>query len=156
MIDAIVAAHERRFRQLDSLLPLTHPLPDAPGETPMVVDGGVGLARRIRVDADAPAAGWSALDEHRLVARVGGADPVAAMDDLLARWAEAVPAVATPEDPDSAASVGWPSRDTAMTRLFLDRGHGAAAGNGGSPGRPAEPGRHLAGPDPAVDRGGPR
>jgi hypothetical protein len=43
------------------------------------------------------------LDEHRLVARVGGPDPVAAMDVLLAAWAEAVHAAAAPEDRESRA-----------------------------------------------------
>jgi GNAT superfamily N-acetyltransferase len=123
MIDAIVARHEARLRDLDPLLPLTHPLPEPlPGEAPMLVDGGVGYPRRIAVGLGTPAADWSALDEHRLVARVGGPDPVAAMGALLAGWAEVVHASATPEDRESAAMIGWPSRDTAMTPLFLDRG----------------------------------
>ncbi len=67
MIDGIVAAHEARLHGLDSLLPRRHPLPEPlSGETPIVVDGGVGYARRIAVDVDSPAADWSALDEHRL------------------------------------------------------------------------------------------
>ena len=123
VIDAIVAAHEARWGELDPLLPRRHPLPErVPGETPIVVDGAVGYPRRLAVGLDTPAADWSALDEHRLAARVGAADPVAAMDALLAGWADAVHASATPEDRDSAAMIGWPSRDTAMTPLFLDRG----------------------------------
>ena len=139
MIDAIVAAHEARLRDLDPLLPRRHPLPEAvSGETPISVDGAVGYARRISVGVDTPAAGWNALDDHRLLARVGGPDPVGAMDALLAGWAEAVQADALPEDRESAASVVWPSRDTAMTPLFLDRGLGPqrvlAARRGGRPG----------------------
>jgi hypothetical protein len=109
--------------ELDPLLPGSHPLPEwVPGETPIVVGGAVGYPRRIAVGLDTPAADWSSLDEHRLMARVGGADPVAAMDALLAGWAETVHASAAPEDRDSAATISWPSRDAAMTPLFLDRG----------------------------------
>lgn len=123
MIDAIVAAHEVRLGELDPLLPRRHPLPESlRAETPIVVDGAVGYAHRLTVGLGTPAADWSALDEHRLVARVGGPDPVASMDALLAGWAESVHASAAPEDRDSAAMVGWPSRDTAMTPLFVDRG----------------------------------
>jgi GNAT superfamily N-acetyltransferase len=123
VIDAIVAAHTARWRALDPLLPAANPLPQpTPGQTPMTVDDGVAVARHTRLDADAPAAAWSALDQHRLFACVGGPDPVAAMDGLLAQWADGVVAAAEPDDPDSSACVNWPSRDTAMTRLFLDRG----------------------------------
>jgi GNAT superfamily N-acetyltransferase len=139
VIEAIVAAHEARMRDLDPLLPRSHPLPELPSsQAPIVVDGGVGYALRLSVGVDTPAAGWSALDEHRLVARVGGPDPVAALDALLAGWAEAVHATATPEDRESAATIGWPSRDPAMTPLFLDRGLAAlrvlAARPAGRPG----------------------
>ncbi|WP_203909677.1 GNAT family N-acetyltransferase [Rhizocola hellebori] len=123
MIDVIVEAHEARFRELDPLLPRRDPLPDSlSGQMSVMVDGAVGYPRRIRVDADSSAADWSVLDQHRLVARVGGLDPVAAMDALLTGWVEVVHAIATPEDRDSAATIGWPSRDTAMTPLFIDRG----------------------------------
>lgn len=123
MIDVLVAAHEARLRDLDPLLPHRHPPPpSSSGKTPILVDGGVGYAYQIRVQADTLAADWSPLDEHQLVARIGGPDPVAAMKALLAGWAEAVHATAGPEDHDSAATLGWPSRDTAMTPLFLDRG----------------------------------
>jgi GNAT superfamily N-acetyltransferase len=123
VFDAIVAAHQARLRGLDPLLPHRNPLPlSLSGQAPILVEGAVGYAHRIRIAVDTPAADWSTLDEHRLVARVGGPDPVAAMDRLLTGWAEAVHANATVEDRDSAAMLGWPSRDTEMTQLFLDRG----------------------------------
>jgi GNAT superfamily N-acetyltransferase len=121
--DALVAAHERRLRALDPLLPTTQPLPEQlPEERLLAVNGAVGLARRIRTDLDTLAAAWTAADHHRLIARVGGDDPVAAMDALLGAWREQVLASAGPGDPDSAAVISWPSRDTAMTTLFLGRG----------------------------------
>jgi hypothetical protein len=119
----IVAEHERRLGKLDRLLPQSYPLPEpTEDDTPLVVPGGVGLARRTATDLDALEAGWLAADVHRLLARVGGADPVAAMAGLLAGWRDQVHASAKPDDPDSAAVLSWPSRDTAMTRSFLDLG----------------------------------
>jgi GNAT superfamily N-acetyltransferase len=123
MIEAVVAAHGARLRELDPLLPLTQPLPALePDEQPIIVDGGVGLARRIRWELDVPAALWNAADMHRLAVRIGGADPVSAMDALLTQWRERVMAAATPEDPDSAANLTWPSRDVTMNRVYLDHG----------------------------------
>jgi GNAT superfamily N-acetyltransferase len=123
MTEAVVAAHEARLRELDPLLPRTHPLPELePDETPISVEGGVGLARRIRWKPDEPASMWNPADQHRLVVRIGGADPAAAMDAVLARWRERVVAAAEPEDPDSSAFVMWPSRDVSMNRSFLDHG----------------------------------
>jgi GNAT superfamily N-acetyltransferase len=49
-------------------------------------------------------------------------DPVAAMRDLLAQWSSHVRDHADPRDPDTEAVLTWPSRDTLMTRLFLERG----------------------------------
>ncbi len=123
VFEAMVAAHEARLRELDPLLPLTNPIPRVVSPESLIeVDGAVWYAHRIAVGADTPAADWGALDEHRLVARVGGPDPVVAMEALLAGWADAVRAAAAPEDRDSAATVNWPSRDTAMTPLFVDHG----------------------------------
>jgi GNAT superfamily N-acetyltransferase len=144
VIEATVAAHEARLRDLDPLLPRSQPLPEpASGETPIVVDGAVGYVRRIGVGVDTLAADWSALEEHRLLARVGGPEPVVAMDALLAGLAEVVQASAAPEDGESAATIGWPSRDPVMTPLFLDRGmvplRVLAARPAGRPGPDAPP-----------------
>lgn len=119
----IVGAHERRLHDLDPLLPRRHPLPEpGPGVTRIVVDGAVGNAACVRAERGTSAADWAWWREYRISPRVGGPDPVAAMDALLSRWSESVLADAEPEDPESAAMVNWPSRDLAMTRLFLDRG----------------------------------
>lgn len=116
----IVASHEGRLRSLDPLLPETHPLPES-GE-PILVRGGAGVASRTRVDLDDPSSIWRALDEHRLLARVGADDPIASMNDLLTQWQIRVRETAAEEDADSAVVLPWPSRDVVMTRLFLGRG----------------------------------
>lgn len=119
----IVAGHERRLATLDPLLPRTHPLPERrPDDTPLVVDGGVGIVRRSRPDPEAIDATWGAAEQHLLLPRVAGPDPVAAMERLLAGWREQVAAQAGPGNPDSEATLSWPSRDVAMTQLFLRYG----------------------------------
>jgi len=84
MIDDLLAAHADRLRALDPLPPATYPLPaPEPGDVPIEVDGGCGLALRMRTDLDLLVAAWTAADQYRLVPRVGGADPVGAMDDAV-------------------------------------------------------------------------
>jgi GNAT superfamily N-acetyltransferase len=122
-VDEIVAAHEVRLAALDPLLPITHPLPaPEPEDTLLQVDGGAGIARCQRPDPDSPEATWGAAEQHYLLPRVAEAHPVAAMGALLARWREQVAKEATPDEPDSEATLTWPSRDVAMARLFLSYG----------------------------------
>src|SRR5690349_4480520 len=125
MVDVtdIVAAHETQLASLDPLLPRRHPLPDAgPGEDLLIVDGADGPARRSPTSPASLPYVRSAADQHRLLRRGGGPDPVAAMGAVLDRWCDCVAATAAPGDPDSGAVLTWPSRDVAMNRLFLDRG----------------------------------
>jgi GNAT superfamily N-acetyltransferase len=119
----IVAAHEARLRGLDPLLPRRHPLPEPPsGATRTVVDGAIANAAKVEAEPGTPAADWGRLREYRISPRVGGPDPVAAMDAILSVWSASVLADAAPEDRESAAMINWPSRDAVMTRAFLDRG----------------------------------
>lgn len=121
-VDA-VAAHERRLATLDPLLPGTHPLPEVrPDDVRLAVNGAVGIARLDRPDPTSIEATWGAAEQHRLLARVGGPDPVAAMSELLTRWRALVPAQPGAAGPDTEALLSWPSRDVAMTSLFLAHG----------------------------------
>lgn len=123
MTDPVVTAHERRLAELDPLLPRTHPLPEPrPDNVLLTVDTAVGLARRERPDPNTIEASWGAADQHQLLLRVAGPDPVAAMGALLSRWQARVAGQAGGADPDSQAMLSWPSRDTAMTSLFLAHG----------------------------------
>lgn len=73
-----VAGHESRLAGVDPLLPLAHPLPERrPDDVRLAVNGAVGLARIDRPDPAAIEATWGAAEQHRLVPRVGGPDPVA-------------------------------------------------------------------------------
>lgn len=123
MTHPVVTAHERRIAELDPLLPGTQPLPEPrPGDALLATDGAVGIARLDRPDPDSLDATWGAAEQHRLLARVGGPEPVAAMGQLLARWQRQVAGQAGVTGPDTEAILTWPSRDAPMTTLFLAHG----------------------------------
>jgi ribosomal protein S18 acetylase RimI-like enzyme len=113
--------HAERWRELDPLLPDPGALPE-PGE-----DGGplaagsaaAAVARVLRPDPASLDACWTALETHRLTARVAGPDAAAAMDTLLGHWRERIPAGAAA---DSSAVVTWPSRDVAVAAAFVRHG----------------------------------
>jgi GNAT superfamily N-acetyltransferase len=119
--DRVAAAHAARWREIDPLLPDPGPLA-APGEGEMALPAGpdaAGVVRVMHVDEASLDACWTALEVHRLAARVAGPDPEGAMDALLAAWRAALPAGT---GPDSAAVVSWPSRDTAVSAAFVRHG----------------------------------
>jgi ribosomal protein S18 acetylase RimI-like enzyme len=105
---------------IDKLLGPRRPLP-APGsdETLLTVPGGQGLASRISTNLDEFVALFTAADAYQLQARVTGPDAMAA---LLQAWDDRLRATAKVGDDDSAATLTWPSRDVAMTRVLLANG----------------------------------
>lgn len=104
-------SHRQRQAAID---PLTAHI--VPAEPPaLVVDGALGWPQRIQPDPASLDATWTTADEHRLTACV--TDP-AAMDRLLTQWRRGD----FPDNPDSSARVIWPSRDAAMTPVFLRHG----------------------------------
>ncbi|HEY8471956.1 MAG TPA: GNAT family N-acetyltransferase [Natronosporangium sp.] len=117
---AVIAAHERRLPALDRWLPASHPLPEPdPADHRLRVAGGIGLIRRDRPDPDTFAASWGSADQHRLILRVGDADPPAALDALLAQANHHLRSLPDPLDHDSEVTLTWPSRDTAMSPVLL-------------------------------------
>jgi GNAT superfamily N-acetyltransferase len=133
-LQALAAAHHARLAGIDPLLPPT-PVPvvaainqpppryGVQAEDMIVVPGAAALARTVAVDPSSLLACWGALTTHRLVmGTVAGSNgsAVSAMDALLAAWHAHVSA--QPPVAESSAELTWPSRDAAMTRLFLDRG----------------------------------
>jgi GNAT superfamily N-acetyltransferase len=115
----VLSGHRARMRSIDPLLPEPGPLPaTVEGETLLTVAGAIGLARRILTGPDSLAATWGAVDQRWLLAQVTGP---AAMAALLARWREHL--VGPPAaGGDSSAIVMWPSRDVAMTSVFVAHG----------------------------------
>jgi GNAT superfamily N-acetyltransferase len=113
------AAQAARWRAADPMLPA----PGAPAPDPVTVPDGAGWMRRDDPNPDTIVATWSAARRHTLTAHVAGADPAAALGELLDLWnAELGPA----GDQDSAAEVLWPSRDTAAVLALARRGFGPA------------------------------
>jgi GNAT superfamily N-acetyltransferase len=115
---AVLSAHRDRLRGTDPLLPEPGPLPEAgPDDTPLAAASAAGVERRLLIDPGDLQATWGALDQRWLLARVGSP---AAMAALLARWREHLADGDT--GADSAAVVVWPSRDVAMTSVFVAHG----------------------------------
>jgi GNAT superfamily N-acetyltransferase len=115
---AVLAGFAGRMRTLDPLLPDPRPLPDPVDcVAALTVPGGFGCVRRVLVDSNDLSATWLPLDQRWLLAQVN--DPVA-MAALLARWRGQL--AGTPAGPDSVGIVLWPSRDVAMTPVFLAHG----------------------------------
>lgn len=122
-VEEIIAAHGARLAGLDPLLPIGQPLfAPGPGETRWHMDGAAGNAGLERPDPESADATWGAAERHILRPRVAGPDPVAAMAALLSRWRDHVATRATPDEPDSEAALSWPSRDVAMSKLFVSYG----------------------------------
>jgi predicted N-acetyltransferase YhbS len=118
----VVADHHRRLASLDPLLPASPLIDPGPDDSLLTCPGGVGLAAVMRPDPDTMTATWGAAERHILRARVGGPDPVAAMAGLLDQWLSTVSVAIRTDDPQTEAIITWPSRDAALTKLFLSYG----------------------------------
>jgi predicted N-acetyltransferase YhbS len=116
---AVLAAHNRRLRRLDPLVPEASPPHPAADAAPLSAADGVGTVLGNRPDPATLDATWTTAREERITLRIGERDPAATMAELLSAWA----AQRTPvDDVDSSAIVSWPSRDTTMTPVFLRHG----------------------------------
>ncbi|QSB12620.1 GNAT family N-acetyltransferase [Natronosporangium hydrolyticum] len=122
-ITDVIQLHQQRLATIDPLLPSTHPLPEQqPGDEPLAAPGAAALLRHELPDPASLLATWGAASQYRLLPRIGQADPAAAMSALLDQWARWVHGQVRAGDPETEATVTWPSRDTVMTRTF--QGHG--------------------------------
>jgi GNAT superfamily N-acetyltransferase len=116
---AVLAAHNRRLRGLDPLVPEVPALrPPAQGVSLAAADG-VGVVVRNRPDPQTLDATWTTALEERITLRIGERDPAATMAELLSGWVARRSPV---DEADSSAIVSWPSRDTTMTPVFLRHG----------------------------------
>ncbi|MEV0617137.1 GNAT family N-acetyltransferase [Nonomuraea sp. NPDC050404] len=117
-MDDLSRGHAARVYAADPLLAGQDELP-AKGDLLEVRDAA-GRATVDRLDPGSLQACWSPLVVHRLQARVGGAEPVAAFGALLDRWL----ACPRSDEPGQAMSVSWPSLDTGPVRALAVRGFG--------------------------------
>lgn len=118
-IDAIVTGHARRLRTTDTLLPPPAPWGDDADATRITVPGGAALATCSRVDVTSDAALWRPVTEYRLDVRLAEGAPGKAMGALLAEWERVLDKDADASEPDTAAVVTRPSRDTIGSEELL-------------------------------------
>jgi ribosomal protein S18 acetylase RimI-like enzyme len=144
-VDAIATEHAARLTGVDPLLPELPILKQGEADELLsAVSGdssGTGLARRDEVAADSRLAAWQAPVQHRLDVRLAGPAPEQALDELLTRWDEHLALVADRGDPESAAVIARPSRDSTGSAELLTHGFAPIVGIAV---RPAE--RMAAGP----------
>ncbi|SEP42108.1 Ribosomal protein S18 acetylase RimI [Amycolatopsis saalfeldensis] len=149
--DVTATGHAARIATVDALLPAPFPF-EVNGDATVLsaqvgATGAAGLATHTELGADSPQSIWRALAEHRLEVQLAGPDPAAALDALLTRWDEHLRTLARPGDPECAAVLSRPSRDTAGTAELLRHGFAPA---GVIAVRPAQ---RMAAPGPAATPG---
>lgn len=108
-----------RWAGLDRLLPWPE-VPD--GGHILAMPGAIG---RCEHWAGAPGSlelAWGAARRFRLDPRVAGPDVRGALDALLTMWRDHLAGEPGTGEDDTAAVVGWPSRDIAGHRVLLDHG----------------------------------
>ncbi len=120
-VEQLLVAQARRLGALDALLPAPAVPPHGEVLTAEGADGPVvGVLVHTEHPPGSPARMWSATSVCELVPVLGGAGGDA-MDALLARWRDRLPALGLPTT-DSACVVSWPSRDVQVGGVLLDHG----------------------------------
>jgi GNAT superfamily N-acetyltransferase len=149
--DALIAgelAAPPRWRQLDPLLPAV--LPADPAGHHVTRPGGRGSCRHWAGVPDSLDLTWGAARRFEVTPHIDGPDVATSLDQLVQSWREHVNSQPGSDDPDSAAVITWPSRDTGGVRTLLRHGFAplaviAARRHGGAqpPGGNEEPGKGL-------------
>lgn len=124
--DVTATGHAARIATVDALLPAPLPFEVHDDATLLSAQVGdtraAGLATSTELGPDSSQSIWRALTEHRLEVQLAGPDPAAGLDALLTRWDEHLSTIARPGDPECAAVVSRPSRDTAGVTEMLRHG----------------------------------
>jgi GNAT superfamily N-acetyltransferase len=147
----VTARTAQRWAGLDQLLPVPPPLA---GADLLAVPGAAGRCEHWAGEPGALDLAWGAARRFRLDPQVAGPDVRHALDGLLSQWREHLAGAPGSGQDDTAAVVGWPSRDISGARVLL--AHGLiplaviAARPAGRPGRAA-----AAGPGLRIRRAGP-
>ncbi len=126
-IDPIAALVARRWQRCDPLLPSPAvTLATGTGHV-LVADAGGEQVAFGRCSHSAPGPEsldltWGAARRFELAVQIGGPDIATSLDVLLSRWREHLDGELGADEPDSAAVITWPSRDTAGVKTLLGRG----------------------------------
>lgn len=127
VIDDVNKAVGQRWHGLDPLLPEPGDLPEGCME-PLVVNGedgrpsGVGICFHQRIPADSLLQTWGPADQYVLSMRLCEPDTFPAADELLTRWRDHLAGIPATGDPDTGATVTWPSRDVTGVRALQRHG----------------------------------
>ncbi|NDL58445.1 GNAT family N-acetyltransferase [Phytoactinopolyspora mesophila] len=123
--DALAAAHTLRLRRVDDALPALGPLTPTSGATMITASIGdsqaAGLGQTSRVAPEDFASCFQALHQHSLKVRLDGSDLTAALHALLNKWRDVIAGEQQADD-ETAASITWPSRDTAAVSALVRHG----------------------------------
>lgn len=119
------AAVAHRWRAVDHLLPEpTEPVKSCGAElTVLAADGHVvaaGLCRHVHLRPGSLNLAWGAAHQFALTAWIAGPEVGEGLSQLLERWRRHLGLQPEGADPDSSATVAWPSRDVEGIRALLE------------------------------------
>lgn len=124
-LDALAAAHDERLRKLDATLPARGPLAHTADARVILAAAGAssaaGASRTYLLDPASFESCHAALRQHSLDVRITGPDQAAALNALLSAWRDEL-ADDDPTEIETAASITWPSRDTAAVPALYEHG----------------------------------
>jgi len=147
----VTAQTAERWAGLDSLLPVP---PMLAGGDLLAVPGAVGRCEHWAGEPGTLDLAWGAARRFRLDPQVAGPDVRGALDELLSQWRDHLAGAPATGQDDTAAVVGWPSRDIAGAQVLLAHGLIPLAVIAARPaGRPAR--AATAGPGLRIRRAGP-
>jgi GNAT superfamily N-acetyltransferase len=130
-LSELTSTHDQRLHAVDRLLPVST-IPQTGEDTELfgvevAKTVAVGVARDVEHDPDTMAAMFGALRRHGLTVRIAGPEPGQAVDALLTEWDAHLDRTARHADPESAAVLSWPSRDTGGVLALTRHGFTAVA-----------------------------
>lgn len=117
----------RRWQAIDPLLPVAQGWPPGCGAE-LAVDGpdgclvAAGSCEHWRAEPGSLDLIEGAAVRFRLTPYITGPDALASLDPLLSRWREHLAAVPEAAGEDTAAVIGWPSRDVTGVRALMSHG----------------------------------
>jgi GNAT superfamily N-acetyltransferase len=126
LIGPVITQVGRRWRALDPLLPEPSVPPEGCGEwfTAGPADAPTAVARCSHWTGEPGSLElcWGAAQRFGLTAQVAGPDVTGGLDALLSAWRDHLAAQPGLDDPDTAATVSWPSRDVEGVAALLHHG----------------------------------
>lgn len=159
LIEQVIAQAGRRWRALDPLLPAPSIPPAGGGE--WLTAGPAGAPTAVATcghwtgEPGSLEMCWGAARRFGLTAQVAGPDVTGGLDALLSAWRDHLAAQPGRDDPDTSATVSWPSRDVEGVAALLHHGLRPMAVVAVRPGRSRLGGREELPPGLRIRRASP-